>query len=345
VSRRRHRRHSGGGPPPIFLLPVALILGLIVLVAVFGGVVSLLGGLAVTGLACFAPLVLIGVIIAAVLKDQQQKAGSSTSTGAWAQPQQTTKTAAGSASGSAGTLLPETTRAEARPPVQPLDQYPDKGSPPAGDYRKRAADYRKQIQGLIKSRRSGLMADRLKDVLQKLTSWEERVGQLADRLTAYERDGIIRRDFKEVPDRINRLRRQAALEADPEMRQQIERTEAAYEEQYRQLESLARTMRRTRLNLDDTLAAMGTIYSQVQLLNAMDIDSGRATRIAEEIDAEVLRLNDVLSALSEAYQGAEGGTLGSAEGGAKPETVQDEGSTEEITAKKARLSSGKSSTN
>ena len=230
-------------------------------------------------------------------------------------------------------------RTAARPPVQPLDPSPEKGSRPADEYRRRAADYRKQIQGIIKSRRSGLLADRLKDVLQKLTSWEERVNQLADRLTNYERDSIIRRDFKEVPDRINRLRKQAALEADPEMREQIERTEAAYEEQYRQLETLARTMRRTRLNLDDTLASMGTIYSQVQLLNAMDIDSGRATRIAEEIDAEVLRLNDVLSALSEAYQGAEG-----AEGAEQPESLSDETPAEEIAAKKARLSSGSSST-
>ena len=74
-------------------------------------------------------------------------------------------------------------------------------------------------------------------------------------------------------------------------------------------------MRRTRLNLDDTLASMGTIYSQVQLLNAMDIDSGRATHIAEEIDAEVMRLNDVLSALSEAYQGAERRRRGRRTGG------------------------------
>ena len=75
MSHRRHRRQRGGGPPPIFLLPVALILGLIVLAVVFGGVVSVLGGLAMTGLVCFAPLVLIGLVIAAILKDQQQKAG------------------------------------------------------------------------------------------------------------------------------------------------------------------------------------------------------------------------------------------------------------------------------
>jgi hypothetical protein len=286
----------------------------------------------VTGLVCFAPLVLIGLVIAAILKDQQQKVGSSTPTDAWTQPRQAANTPGATADSAPvrGTPL------AARPPVQPLDPSPEKGGRPADEYRRRAADYRKQIQGIIKSRRAGLLADRLKDVLQKLTSWEERVNQLADRLTNYERDSIIRRDFKEVPDRINRLRKQAALEADPEMRQQIERTEAAYEEQYRQLETLARTMRRTRLNLDDTLASMGTIYSQVQLLNAMDIDSGRAARIAEEIDAEVLRLNDVLSALSEAYQEAEAAEL--------PESLSDEAPAEDIAAKKARLSSGGSST-
>jgi len=322
----------GGGPPPIFLLPVALIMGLLVLAVVFGGVVSVLGGLAVTGLVCFAPLVLIGVVVAAILKDQQQKVDAPASTDAWTAPKQSTKT-----TGTTANSAPVRARPlAARPPVQPLDPSPEKGGRPADEYRRRAADYRKQIQGIIKSRRSGLLADRLKDVLQKLTSWEERVNQLADRLTNYERDSIIRRDFKEVPDRINRLRKQAALEADPEMREQIERTEAAYEEQYRQLETLARTMRRTRLNLDDTLASMGTIYSQVQLLNALDIDSGRAARIAEEIDAEVLRLNDVLSALSEAYQGAESA--------AEPEAAQEEEPTEDIAAKKARLSSGSSST-
>ena len=307
-------------------------MGLIVLAVVFGGVVSVLGGLAVTGLVCFAPLVLIGVVVAAILKDQQQKVDAPASTDAWTAPKQSTKTTGTTASSAPVRAAP----LAARPPVQPLDPSPEKGGRPADEYRRRAADYRKQIQGIIKSRRSGLLADRLKDVLQKLTSWEERVNQLADRLTNYERDSIIRRDFKEVPDRINRLRKQAALEADPEMREQIERTEAAYEEQYRQLETLARTMRRTRLNLDDTLASMGTIYSQVQLLNALDIDSGRAARIAEEIDAEVLRLNDVLSALSEAYQGADGSE--------QLESLSDEAPAEEIAAKKARLSSGSSST-
>ena len=137
---------------------------------------------------------------------------------------------------------------------------------------------------------------------ESLKSWEERVGQLADRLSLFENDELIRRDIKEVPARIGRLERLVELELDPEIRSQMMKTLAAYREQQRQLDRLARVMRRTRLNLDDTLAAMGTIYSQVQVVNAMDVDGVTAERIAGEIDSEVNRLNDLLSALSEVNQ-------------------------------------------
>ncbi|OQA37754.1 MAG: hypothetical protein BWY52_03334 [Chloroflexi bacterium ADurb.Bin325] len=141
---------------------------------------------------------------------------------------------------------------------------------------------------------------------ESLKSWEERVGQLADRLTLFENDDLIRRDIKEVPARIARLERLVELEVDPEIRSQMAKTLAAYREQQRQLDRLTRVMRRTRLNLDDTLAAMGTIYSQVQVLNAMDVDGATAARIAGEIDSEVNRLNDLLSALSEVNQASVG---------------------------------------
>ena len=72
-----------------------------------------------------------------------------------------------------------------------------------------------------------------------------------------------------------------------------------YKEQQAQLDALSKLMRRTRFVLDDTLASMGTIYSQVQVLDAMDIDSARAAQIGDEIQEQVDRLNDLLSAYSE----------------------------------------------
>ncbi|HPM25342.1 MAG TPA: hypothetical protein PLP66_15645 [Phycisphaerae bacterium] len=180
-------------------------------------------------------------------------------------------------------------RVQERPPRSPAE------------YRQRAVSYRRKIQSLIKNRRPGPIAERMSGVLQKLTSWEERVGQLADRLTLYEGDELIQRDVREVPGHIARLERQLSLEAEPEMQKQIRRTLSAYEEQERQLELLARVMKRTRLNLDDTLAAMGTVYSQLQVLNAMDLDGATAARIADDVDREVERLNDLLAAMSDVY--------------------------------------------
>ena len=53
----------------------------------------------------------------------------------------------------------------------------------------------------------------------------------------------------------------------PTPRAQTDRAHShQFKEQQAQLEALARLMRRTRFVLDDTLAAMGTIYSQVQVL-------------------------------------------------------------------------------
>ena len=127
--------------------------------------------------------------------------------------------------------------------------------------------------------------------------------ELADRLTTFERDTIIQRDIKEVPANITRLRSQIESERDEGMHAQMERTLAGYESQQAMLDTLVRLMRRTRLLLDDTLVAMGTIYSQVQVINASDIDNVQTTRIAAELDEQVKRLNDLLSALGDVYRG------------------------------------------
>lgn len=197
-------------------------------------------------------------------------------------------------------------------------------------YRQRAVSYRRKIQSLIKTRRPGPIAERMNGVFQKLKSWEERVGQLADRLALYENDELIQRDVRETPGHIARLQRQLSQETEPDMQQQVQRTLAAYEEQLRQLDLLARVMKRTRLNLDDTLAAMGTVYSQLQVLNAMDIDGPTAARISDDVDREVDRLNDLLAAMSDVY-------ATSGETGGQPAADLDDGNAG-MDGRKARLS-------
>jgi hypothetical protein len=171
-------------------------------------------------------------------------------------------------------------------------------------YRERAAGYRRRIQSLIRNRRPGPLADVMSSVVINLQQWEERVDQLTDRLTTFERDAIIQRDIRDVPASIAHLRSQIVVESDTALGEQMQRTLAGYESQQAMLDTLGRLMRRTRLQLDDTLVAMGTIYSQIQILNAMDIDDNKTSRIAQDIDEQVKHLNDLLSVLGDTYGGA-----------------------------------------
>jgi hypothetical protein len=193
---------------------------------------------------------------------------------------------------SAGRQVPE------QPQPRPAESYPD-----SSYYRERAAAYRRRIQSIIRGRRPGPLADMMATVVGNLQQWEERVDQLADRLTTFERDTIIQRDIAEVPANIIRLRDRIAVEPDAGFQAQMARTLAGYESQQAMLDTLVRLMRRTRLLLDDTLVAMGTVYSQVRVIDAIDIDSAQTLRIAEELDEQVKRLNDLLAVLGDAYRG------------------------------------------
>lgn len=307
------------------------VLGLGVLLLIFAVLGNALGSNSGAGLlVCLAPATLAALAVWAILQSRSrggQAAASTTS----AQPAQAQSAAPPAAEPAAATAR---AAPAAIPTAPPIEVHAEPGARKPAEYRQRAVSYRRRIQSLIRNRRPGPFADRLNNVAAKLGSWEERVGQLADRLTLFENDELIQRDIREVPERINRLRRQIALEADGDMQAQMTRTLAAYEEQHRQLQALARVMRRTRLNLDDTLAAMGTIYSQAQVLNALDVDGTTAARIAEDIDHEVDRLNDLLSALSEINERPGPEVIPAAE------TGEDEAAG--LSARKARL--GRSST-
>ena len=322
---RRHARRASGS--------VAKGAGSMLLVWLIGGfllfmglmsLLSSIGGGAVAGLGfsfmfCLAPgAVLLFLGLAAHRARERRGQGAAPGSQAEAMPpppaqqkQTPVGIPAGQTAGQPSRPAPQAQaapaqRAAAKPePAKTVRKPPPDPVKNPADYRQRAIGYRRRIQSLIKSRRRGPLADLMAAILPNLEGWEARVGQLADRLVNFETDKLIQRDIKEVPSNIERMEALWEAEADPATRKQIERTLAGYKEQQAQLEALTRLMRRTRFVLDDTLASMGTIYSQVQVLDAMDIDSARAARISDEIQEQVDKLNDVLSAFSDVNQSPE----------------------------------------
>ena len=193
-----------------------------------------------------------------------------------------------------GEAAPEATAAEAE------------ASPGYTELRRRAAEYRSRIRDLTREKPRVAYADQLAPITEKLENWERQVNRLVDRLSSFDADTVIQRDLREVPAHIVRLESQSEAEGDPQVRLQMQETLEGYRTHQAQLDALVSLMRRTRLQLDQTLSAMGTIYSQVQMLQAMDIDDTRARQIADDIDEQVDGLSDLLSAMAEVYEGQNG---------------------------------------
>jgi len=196
--------------------------------------------------------------------------------------------------------------AGAPPDLSSQTVEPDSDSAPDyDDLRRRAAEYRTRIRELIREKNRAAYADQLADINVKLDQWQQQVNRLVGRLVAFDADSVLQRDLREVPAQIARLEAELAAEQDAEVRLQMQETLASHRTHQAQLDALVSLMRRTRLQLDQTLSAMGTIYSQVQMLQAMDIDGTRARRIAADIDDQVAELNDLRSAMAEVYAGGD----------------------------------------
>lgn len=166
----------------------------------------------------------------------------------------------------------------------------------------RALDYRSRIEANIRETRDGLLKDHLLDVADEIEHWIRNVYRIARRLDKYRTDPILRRDQQSVPVRISNLEKQLAGERDPAVRTQIESTLQNNRTQLEHLQKLASSMQRAQLELESTLSALGTVYSQTLLVGAKDIDSGRAKRLRQDIADQVDGLEDMLAAMDQVYQ-------------------------------------------
>jgi len=165
----------------------------------------------------------------------------------------------------------------------------------------RAFDYRGRIETNIRETNDGLLKDHLLDVADEIEQWIQNVYQIATRLDNYRNDAIITRDRQSVPMRVDQLDKQLAQENDPAVRQQLETTLKNKRTQLEHLEKLDNSMQRAQLQLESTLSALGTVYSQTLLVGAKDIDSGRAQRLREDIADQVQGLEDLLTTMDEVY--------------------------------------------
>jgi len=174
----------------------------------------------------------------------------------------------------------------------------------SAEYRQRvekALEYRQRIEEHVSGIRGGVLQSHLNETTAGVADWVESVFGLAKRLDRYHSDRTLLRDRRELPREIVGLRARLQREDDQAVRSELEQAIKSKQEQLGTLEKLQNMMEKAEYQLETTLTALGTVYSQLQLISAKDIDSGRAQRLRQDIEDQIAALQSVQTTLDEVY--------------------------------------------
>jgi len=167
---------------------------------------------------------------------------------------------------------------------------------------KLALDYRSRIDASIREQDDSMLKDELTNTASQIDEWLENIYGLATWIDRHQQENkIMSRDRRRAAKRIAELNEQLALETDTAIKKQLERNLTAKQQQIAMIDKRDNNLERARLQLENSLTHLGTIYSQTMLVDVKDIDNGRSRRLRQSITEEVVELNDILLSMDEVY--------------------------------------------
>jgi hypothetical protein len=166
----------------------------------------------------------------------------------------------------------------------------------------KALEYRDLIVKEIEREEEPVLDEHLSDMARGLEDWIAQVYHLAQGLDVYRRDPVIARDMETVPEELEKYEKLLTREKGGAVRGELERTVTIKRSQWDTLKNLRDTMAKAQLQLENTLAAMSTVYTQVVLLGAKDVDSSRAQRLQQDMTEQISALEDIGATMDEVYQ-------------------------------------------
>lgn len=164
-----------------------------------------------------------------------------------------------------------------------------------------ALEYQRRIEVQVRGQRAGVLRDRLDDTADQLSDWISNIYRLARRLDAYREDTLLTKDRKSVPQEIKSLTARRKAESDLTVQQELDKVLESKNKQWQTLQALSTRMRQAELQLEQSLTALATVYSQIQLVDAQELDSSRSDRLRADIQEQVDRLNDLVNSINEVY--------------------------------------------
>lgn len=166
----------------------------------------------------------------------------------------------------------------------------------------KALEYRELMVKEIQRRDNPVLDEHLMDAARRTEDWISQIFRLAQSLDLFEQDRVIARDMADTPRELAQLQSQLRGALGGSVQMELARTIELKKKQIESLQNLKDTMARARLQLDNTLTAMGTMYMQVKVLGSKDVNSERTQRLQSDMIEQVRSLEDTASAMDELYR-------------------------------------------
>lgn len=161
-----------------------------------------------------------------------------------------------------------------------------------------ALEYRRNMLKLSE-RHSGAMRVQLQQTIADVNDWIGQMYDLALHIDSFEGNELVERDRRMVPQQLEKVQIRLRNETDAGVQRDLQEQADRLQLQLDNLNATANSVKRAEIQLDSTLSSLGTIYAQMSLLGAKDVDSSRAQRLRQDIRDEVTSLQDTIDAMEE----------------------------------------------
>lgn len=190
----------------------------------------------------------------------------------------------------------------------PASQKPIRASKETQSRLNQARAYKREIDHLVETTTDPLRKDKLHQLSADVDNWMKTVEEMSQRIDGFKGNQVIQHDLATVPESIKKLTAQLNEETDPHVKEILERTLAARADQMASLQKLQSLMRQAEVQLENSIAALGTIYSQA-LATQSTTRVADYSHLSSELEEQSKLLRDQLEALEEVKLGRERANL------------------------------------
>jgi hypothetical protein len=162
--------------------------------------------------------------------------------------------------------------------------------------------YRRTIEQMITLTPDGVIKARLNDLANKVRQWTAYIYELARMLDGYQRDPMLHKDPGAIQAEMVRIKAGLAGQTSQDLIAESQNLIASKQKYLQTSQALEDKMQAAAMQLEQSLDAMATIYTQLKLLESRDLENVNTQAIDHDIDEQVNRMGDLIDGLQKAYQ-------------------------------------------